>query len=99
VRSRRLTLLEATTLLAAGALVTREESSSGRTLPVMQQARIMLEVMRKATRIGQVVAMWTIAKYDDGATTAERVAAYWDLAADRLPVAGRVPCSVVAGGT
>lgn len=58
--------------------MTDEERAAGRKLPVMRQARIMLQAMPKANRVGQFVAMWTIVKYQEGAATAERVAEYWD---------------------
>ena len=76
-RPKPRTLLEANTLLAAGALMTEAERVAGEKLPLMRQARIMLKAMPKANRVGQFVAMWTIVKYHEGATSAERVADYW----------------------
>jgi hypothetical protein len=43
----------------------------------MQQARLMLKAMPKATRVGEFVAMWTIAKAARGASSAEEVAEFW----------------------
>ena len=44
----------------------------------MTQARLMAKAMRKATRVGEFVAMWAIAKYDAGEVTAESVAEFWN---------------------
>jgi hypothetical protein len=38
----------------------------------------MAKAMPKAARVGEFVAMWTITKYQDGFTTAERLAEAWD---------------------
>lgn len=58
--------------------MTEDERAAGKKLAVMRQARIMLKAMPKANRVGQFIAMWTIVKYNEGATTAERVAEYWN---------------------
>lgn len=44
----------------------------------MEQARLMIKAMPKATRVGEFVAMWTIVKYQEGAASVERLAEYWD---------------------
>ena len=58
--------------------MTDEERAAHKKLPVMRQAQLMLRAMPKANRVGQFVAMWTIVKYNEGATSAERVAEYWN---------------------
>ena len=72
------TLLELNLLLAAMTLMTDEQRAAGKRLPVMVQARLMAKAMAKATRVGEFIAMWTITKYQDGATTVERLAEAWD---------------------
>jgi hypothetical protein len=61
-----------------GTLLTPEELAAGKKLPVMRQARVMVKALPKATRVGEFVAMWTIAKYQTGSTTVEELAEYWD---------------------
>jgi hypothetical protein len=61
-----------------GTLLTPEELGAGKKLPVMRQARVMVKALPKATRVGEFVAMWTIAKYQAGSTTVEELAEYWD---------------------
>lgn len=58
--------------------MTDEERSAGKRLPLMRQARLMVKAMPKANRVGEFVAMWAIAKYQQGETSAEDVARYWD---------------------
>jgi hypothetical protein len=77
-RRKPKTLLELNLLLAAAALMTDEQRAAEKRLPVMAQARLMAKAMPKATRVGEFVAMWTITKYQDGATTVERLAEQWD---------------------
>jgi hypothetical protein len=43
----------------------------------MTQARLMAKAMRKASRVGEFVAMWTIAKYEAGEVTVETAADFW----------------------
>lgn len=43
----------------------------------MQQARIMVKAMPKATRVSEFIALWTITKYQDGETSVERLAERW----------------------
>jgi hypothetical protein len=74
------TLLEVNVLLTAASLLTEEELSAGKKLPLMRQAQLMLKAMPKATRIAEFVALWTIAKAGEGASTAESVAQYWNQA-------------------
>ena len=44
----------------------------------MVQARLMVKAMPKATRVGEFVAMWTITKYQEGETTVEKLAQFWN---------------------
>jgi hypothetical protein len=44
----------------------------------MDQARVTLKAMPKATRVGEFVALWTITKYQDGETNVERLAEVWN---------------------
>ena len=60
------------------ALMTEDQRAGGKRLPIMVQARLMAKAMPKATRVGEFVAMWTITKYKDGVTTAEKLAEAWD---------------------
>lgn len=59
-------------------LMTEEQRAAQKRLPIMVQARLMAKAMPKATRVGEFVAMWAITKYQDGATTVERLAEEWD---------------------
>lgn len=54
-----------------------EQLAAGKRLPMMEQARLMLKAMPKATRVGEFIALWTITKYQDGETSVERVAEVW----------------------
>jgi hypothetical protein len=72
-----MSLLECNLLLAAGSFLTDEQRAAGRKLPVMEQARIMVKAMPKATRMGEFIAMWTITKYREGAVTVDRLAEVW----------------------
>lgn len=76
-KRRPKTLLEWNVLLALGSLMTEEQRTSGRKLPLLEQARMMVRAMPKATRVGEFVAMWTVAKYQSGATSVEELAEYW----------------------
>lgn len=58
--------------------MTEGQRATKKPLPVMMQARLMAKAMPKATRVGEFVAMWTITKYKDGETTAEKLAEAWD---------------------
>jgi hypothetical protein len=71
-------LLECNVLLALGSMLTDEERAAGKKLPVMRQARLMVKALPKATRVGEFVAMWTVAKYQTGSTTVEELAEFWD---------------------
>ena len=64
-------------LYAAGALMTEEERAAGKRLPLMRQARLMIEAMPKASRVGELIAMWTITKYQEGEVSVERLAEVW----------------------
>lgn len=71
------TLLELNVLFAAGALMTEEERAAGRRLPLMRQARLMVEAMPKASRVGELIAMWTVTKYQEGEVSVDRLAEVW----------------------
>lgn len=58
--------------------MTEDERSAGKRLPLMRQARLMVKAMPKANRVSEFVALWTIAKYHQGETSAEEVAQYWN---------------------
>jgi hypothetical protein len=77
-RKQPKTLLEWNLLLAAGTLLSPEQLATGKRLPVMDQARVTLKAMPKATRVGEFVALWTITKYQDGETNVERLAEVWN---------------------
>jgi hypothetical protein len=64
-------------MLAAAALMTEEERAAGERLPLMRQARLMVKAMPCATRVGEFIAMWAVAKYHQGETTIDGVAEYW----------------------
>jgi hypothetical protein len=72
------TLLEWNVLLAAATLLTDEQRAAGKRLSAMEQGRIMVKGMRKATRVGEFIALWTITKYQDGETSVEALAERWD---------------------
>ena len=65
-------------LLAAASFLTEDELAAGKKLPLMRQAQLMLKAMPKASRVAEFVALWTIAKASEGATTAEAVAEFWN---------------------
>lgn len=65
-------------MLAAAAGMSEAEVAARKKLPVMRQARLMVEAMPKATRVGEFIALWSITKYQEGATSAERIAEFWD---------------------
>ena len=58
--------------------MTEDERSAGKRLPVMRQASVAIKAMPKATRVAEFIALWTIAKYKEGATTPERLAEFWN---------------------
>jgi hypothetical protein len=72
------TLQELNILLAAYSLMTDEERASGKKLPVMRQARLMVKAMPKATRVAKFVALWAIMRYQQGSASVERLAEEWD---------------------
>jgi hypothetical protein len=72
------TLLECNLLLAVGSFLTPEQLAAGKKLPLMEQARLMGRAMPKATRVGEFVAQWTIAKYRNGTTSVDELAEMWD---------------------
>lgn len=71
-------LLEVNVLFAAASLMTEEQRAAKKKLPLMEQARLMVKAMPKATRMGELIAMWTITKHREGAVTIERLAEVWD---------------------
>ena len=54
------------------------QRTAGKRLPLREQGRLMIKAMPRATRVGEFVAMWTIAKNQAGATSAEGLAEYWN---------------------
>jgi predicted HTH domain antitoxin len=71
-------LLEVNLLFAAASLMTEEQRAAKKRLPLMVQARLTVKAMPKATRMGELIAMWTITKYREGAVSIERLAEVWD---------------------
>lgn len=71
-------LLEVNLLFAAASLMTEEQRARNKRLPLMEQARLTVKAMPKATRMGELIAMWTITKYREGAVSVERLAEVWD---------------------
>lgn len=65
-------------LLSGALLMTDRERAAGKKLPLMRQAQIMLKAMPKATRVAEFIALWTIAKYNQGETSTEKVAEFWN---------------------
>lgn len=65
-------------LFAAASLMTEKQRAAKKKLPLMEQARLMVKAMPKATRMGELIAMWTITKHREGAVTIERLAEVWD---------------------
>jgi hypothetical protein len=57
--------------------MTEEQRAANKRLPLMEQARLMVKAMPKATRMGELIAMWTITKYQEGAVSIERLAEVW----------------------
>lgn len=47
-------------------------------MSVMAQAKLLARGIPKASRVGEFVAMWAIAKDEHGVVTVEDVAKYWD---------------------
>lgn len=76
-RRKPKTLLELNVLFAAGSLMTEEERAAGKRLPLMRQARLMVDAMPKASRVGELIAMWTITKYQEGEVSVDRLAEIW----------------------
>jgi hypothetical protein len=71
-------LLEVNLLFAAASRMTEEQRAAKKRLPLMEQARLTVKAMPKATRMGELIAMWTITKYREGAVSVERLAEVWD---------------------
>ena len=59
-------------------MLSDEQRAAGKKLPLLEQARLAVKAMPKATRVGQFIAMWTIVKYQDGEVTMEKLSTYWD---------------------
>jgi hypothetical protein len=77
-KSRRpQTLLEWNLLYAMGSLMTEGQRLQGG-MSLLDQGRLMVKAMPKATRVGEFVAMWTIAKYENGAVTVDELASFWN---------------------
>lgn len=77
-RRKPKSLLEVNLLFAAASLMTDEQRAAKKRLPLMEQARLTVKAMPKATRMGELIAMWTITKYREGAVNIERLAEVWD---------------------
>lgn len=77
-RKQPKTLLEWNLLLAAGTMLSPEQLAAGKRLPLMDQARVTLKAMPKASRVGEFVALWTITKYQEGEVNVERLAEVWN---------------------
>jgi len=71
------TLLELNVLFAAASLMTEEERTAGKRLPLIRQGRLMVDAMPKASRVGELIAMWTITKYQEGEVSVDRLAEVW----------------------
>jgi hypothetical protein len=71
-------LLEWNVLLAAGTELTEQERNAGKRLPVMRQATVAIKAMPRATRVAEFIALWTITKYQEGATSPERLSEFWN---------------------
>ncbi|HZS31738.1 MAG TPA: hypothetical protein VFA37_10810 [Gaiellaceae bacterium] len=76
-RRKPKTLLEVNVLLAAASLMTEEQRATKKRLPLMDQARLMVQAMPKASRVGELIAMWTITKYQEGEVSVDRLAEVW----------------------
>jgi hypothetical protein len=63
--------------MALGSLMTEEERTAGKKLPVMRQARLVVQGMPRAARVGEFIAMWTIAKGMGKSTAIEDLAEFW----------------------
>jgi len=70
-------LLEVNVLFAAASLMSEQQRAAKKPLPAMDQARLMVKAMPKATRMSELIAMWTITKYKEGAVNIERLAEVW----------------------
>ena len=70
-------LLEVNVLLAASSLMTEEQRATQKRLTLLEQGRLMVRAMPKAMRMAELIAMWTIVKYREGAVGIERLAEFW----------------------
>ena len=61
-----------------GSFLTPEQLASEKKLSLMDQARIGVKSLPKATRVGEFISMWTISKYLDGEVTVEKLAEFWN---------------------
>ena len=57
--------------------MSEEQRASKKRLPIMEQARLTVKAMPKATRMGELIAMWTITKHREGVASIERLAEVW----------------------
>ena len=76
-RRKPKTLLEANVALAAASMMSEEQRAAKKRLPLMEQARLMVQAMPKASRVGELIAMWTITKYQEGEVSVDRLAEVW----------------------
>lgn len=72
------TLLEANVSLTLLSMLSDEQRAAGKRLSLVEQGRLGLRAMPKATRVAQFVAMWAITKYEVGAVTVDGLAKAWD---------------------
>jgi hypothetical protein len=63
--------------MALGSLLTDEERAEKKKLPLMRQARLVVQAMPRATRVGEFIAMWTISKGMGNSTAVEDLAEFW----------------------
>ncbi len=57
--------------------MSEEQRAAKKRLPLMEQARLMVQAMPKASRVGELIAMWTITKYQDGEVSVDHLAQVW----------------------
>jgi hypothetical protein len=63
--------------MAMASLMSDAQRAGGKRLPLMRQGRLMIQAMPKATRVGEFIAMWSIAKHKGESTSVESLAEYW----------------------
>jgi len=76
-RKKHKTLLEVNVLLVARTFLSDEQVTSEKRLPLMDQARVMVKAIPKASRVAEFIAMWAITKNRDGVANVESLAEMW----------------------